>query len=359
MYSLREYLSTIRAELVPTPPIRSGAMDRLSGPVEAVAADTRFSGVVRVDRDGAAVWAKAFGAADRSYAIPNTVETGFAIASGTKGLTALTIVSLVEEGCFALETRARSLLGGDLRLVGDEVTIEHLLAQRSGIGDYMDEDVAADIDQPSLPVPVHQLATTGDYLRVLDGHAAKFAPGERFSYCNGGYVVLALLAERATGVAFERLVHERVCAPAGMHQTAFLRSDELPGGVARGYLAPDGLRTNALHLPVRGSGDGGIYTTVADIHSLWAAFFAGRIVSQAWMAEMVRPRSDAPEHSMRYGLGFWLHPWRDVVMLEGYDAGVSFRTVNDPTRRVVHTVVGNTSSGAWPLTRHLDDVLIA
>jgi CubicO group peptidase (beta-lactamase class C family) len=49
-----------------------------------------------------------------------------------------------------------------------------------------------------------------------------------FSYSNSGYVVLALIAERTTGRAFHDLVSERVCAPAGMADTAFLRSDELP-----------------------------------------------------------------------------------------------------------------------------------
>ena len=34
-----------------------------------------------------------------------------------------------------------------------------------------------------------------------------------------------------------------------------------------------------LHLPVRGNGDGGIYTTAADIQPFWSALFDGRIVS--------------------------------------------------------------------------------
>jgi hypothetical protein len=61
-----------------------------------------------------------------------------------------------------------------------------------------------------------------------------------------------------------------------MHDTQFLRSDELPGRAALGYLAVDGLRTNVFHLPVRGSGDGGVYSTAADIRSMWTALFAGR-----------------------------------------------------------------------------------
>ena len=92
-----------------------------------------------------------------------------------------------------------------------------------------------------------------------------------------------------------------------------------------------------FHLPVRGNGDGGIYTTAADVSSLWSAFFAGRIVSMDWVAEMVRPRSDVPEQSLRYGLGFWLHASSDVVELHGYDAGVSFRSTHDPATATTHT----------------------
>jgi CubicO group peptidase (beta-lactamase class C family) len=86
--------------------------------------------------------------------------------------------------------------------------------------------------------------------------------------------------------------------------TAFLRSDELSARTALGYVEVDGAWTNLFHLPVRGSGDGGIYSTAADISSFWQAFSAGRIVSTEWVAEMVRPRSDVPAQSMRYGLGF-------------------------------------------------------
>jgi CubicO group peptidase (beta-lactamase class C family) len=62
---------------------------------------------------------------------------------------------------------------------------------------------------------VHELATTEQYLAVLDGHPTKFAPGERFSYSNGGYVVLALIAERTGGVPFHELVRRREASPRG------------------------------------------------------------------------------------------------------------------------------------------------
>ena len=67
----------------------------------------------------------------------------------------------------------------------------------------------------------------------------------------------------------------------------------------------------SFHLPVLGNGDGGIYSTQS----------------------------------------------RDIVMLEGFDAGVSFRSAHDPRSRITHTVISNSSDGAWPVTRHLDEQL--
>ncbi|HEY6567347.1 MAG TPA: serine hydrolase domain-containing protein [Actinomycetota bacterium] len=324
--------------------------------LDPVAERTSFSGVVRVDRAGDTELAEAYGMADRAHEIANTVDTRFAIASGTKGLTALTVMSLIEDGALMLTTTARSVLGDDLPLIDDGVTVEQLLAHRSGIGDYLDEEAMDDITTYALPVPVHELATTEDYLAVLGGFDTVSAPGERFAYCNGGFLVLALIAERTSGVPFHDLVCQRVCEPAGMHDTEFLRSDELPGDAAIGYLGNDAPRTNVLHLPVRGNGDGGIYSKAADFSSFWTALLAGSIVSTDTVAEMVRPRSVSDDGD-RYGLGFWLHATSDVAWLEGYDAGVSFRSTHDPVNAITHTVISNTSEGAWPITKLLDEQL--
>ena len=332
-------------------------MPDLAAHVDTLAAASAFSGVVRVDRGDEVLVEKAYGHANRAWGIPNEADTRFAIASGVKGMTALAVVSLIEEGMLDLETSARSVLGDDLPLIDDAVTVEHLLAHRSGIGDYFDEDIPSEITDYLLTVPVHTLAETEDYVAALDGFPTKFAPDERFSYCNGGFVVLALIAGRVSGVPFHELVVQRVCEPAGMSDTAFLRSDELPGRTAVGYLTSDGLRTNVLHLPVRGSGDGGIYTTAADVRRLWTAFLAGRIVSEDWVREMARPRSDTSEEERRYGLGFWLHPTTDTVILEGYDAGVSFRSYHDPHADVTATVIANWSDGAWGVAGPLAEKL--
>jgi CubicO group peptidase (beta-lactamase class C family) len=327
--------------------------ESLGSALDGVVAATSFAGVVRVDLGDQTVLARGYGLADRRHAAPATVDTRFAVASASKGFTALVVVSLVADGALTLDTTARSLLGANLPLIGDDVTVEQLLAHTSGIGDYFEEDDDVPLDAYLLPVPVHRLVTTVDYLPILDGYPSSFAPGERFAYCNGGFVVLALLAERASGVPFHDLVQRRMLDPAGMDDTAYLRSDELPERTATGYLSADEPRTNVLHLPVRGSGDGGAYTTVADVHAFWTALVEGRIVPPEWVERMTRPGGRAqPADARGYGLGFWLRG-DDVVALEGCDTGVSFRSEYRRSDRLSWTVIGNTTDGAWPVARLL------
>jgi CubicO group peptidase (beta-lactamase class C family) len=331
--------------------------EMLAARVDDLIAESHFSGVVRVDRAGETLLERSAGWAHRAHKAPMSVDTRLAMASGSKGLTALVVLSLAADGTLPLTTRARELLRDDLPLVDDRVTVEHLLAHRSGIGDYLDEDVHQ-VHDYVLAVPVHALADTSGYLAVLDGHPQQFPPNERFSYNNAGFVILALLAERAVGTAFADLVKQRVCDPADMRDTEYLRSDALPERTALGYLHAQGHDSNVLHLPVRGSGDGGAYTTTADIHRLWSALREGSALDGAFLAAAWQPRSDVPKEGMRYGLGFWLHANGPAVMLEGYDAGVSFRTVHDPKSDTTHTVIANWSEGAWPLTRALDHDLL-
>lgn len=319
-----------------------------------MAVETRFSGVIRFETAEGLQFSDAFGLAHRGFRMPNTDETQFAVASGGKGFTALAVVAMIVNGALSLTTTVRSLLGRDLPLIAADVEVGHLLAHRSGIGDYLDEendhlDSAAYV----LGSPVHELADTEAFVAELEGYPTKFKAGERFSYCNSGYIVLALILERVAGVGYHELVEETVIVPAGLTETSFLRSDEPSGAMALGYLHDDGLRTNVLHLPVRGNGDGGIYTTAGDMSIFWNALFAGQIVPEEWVTDMTRPHSVVPEESARYGLGFWLAEEGPVVKLIGGDAGVSFYSGHDPTTRSTWTVVSNTSDGAWPIARFL------
>ena len=277
-------------------------VDDLESSVDRVAAATGFSGVVRVDRGGRVErQGIRFGAPRLSHTQHGRHEVRS--RHGTKGLTSLAIMSLIEQGRLDLDTTARSVLGEDLPLIHDDVTVEHLLAHRSGIGDYFDEDVVESMTDYVLPIPVHRLATTPDYLAVLGGHAQRFPPGERFAYNNGGFVVLALIGERAGGCPFPNwcgraCANRPTCAtPSSCAWTS--RASALPSAtstatacgptscicrsVAAGTAAPTPPRRTSTHCgrplcrPDRAAGPVGGHGA---------------------------PQSDVPSESMRHGLGF-------------------------------------------------------
>ena len=200
-----------------------------------------------------------------------------------------------------------------------------------------------------LSQPVHRLVAAEDYLPEIDGHEQRETPGGVFRYNNAGFVVASLVIERAAGEPFQDFVAREVFARAGVENTAYERSDRLPADVALGYMEAAGDWTNVLNLPVRGGGDGGAVTSAADLDRFWRAFAAGSIVGLDMVAEMTRARHDVPDENMRYAMGFWRHATGPQWIIEGYDAGVSFRSTFDPQTRLTATVLGNTPEGAWPV----------
>jgi CubicO group peptidase (beta-lactamase class C family) len=323
----------------------------LAARVDTVAASTGFAGVVAVHDATGPVLTAAYGVADRATGRPMTFGTRLAIASGTKGFTAVAVLRLVEAGALALDAPVRTWLGADLPEIDAAVTVEQLLAHRSGIGDYYDES-ETDADDFVLPVDPATLVDAEDWLPVLAGHPMVSPPDAAFAYNNGGYVLLALVAQRASGRPYHDLIGD-VCAGAGMTDTGFHRHDATD--LATGYL--DDGRTNVALMPRYGCGDGGLSTTLADVDRFWTALGDGRIVTPATFRAMTTPHATDVESGRRYGLGVWLAPEGPDVILEGCDAGISFRSVHDPATGRTGTVMANTTDGAWPIARLLADAL--
>lgn len=325
---------------------------------EAVAAEA-FTGVVRVDVADQCILERCEGYIHRALQVRMKADARIAIASGSKSFTALAVMSLVEDGTLRLDQPVREILGQDLPLISADVTIEHLLTHTSGIGDYLDESGEGGASDFVLPLPVHRLTTAQAFLPMLDGLPQRCGPGKRFEYCNGGYVVLAVLLERALEQSYHEAVRRLVFEPAGLRHTAFLPLNELPADAAAGYVFNEGDLLNTLHLPVLGNGDGGAITTAADLHRFWRALLEGQIVSPTSVDAMIRPRHVVPEEGPRYGMGFWIHPRHPALIMEGYDAGASFRSTHLIASRTTVSVLGNSTEGAWPVIRSLDQAIDA
>lgn len=321
-----------------------------------LAESTDFTGVVAVHQRGEILHGLARGLADRAHRVPVTLETRFGTASGSKAMTALVALALSAQGSVTLNEGVRRWLGDDLSGVDDDVTLEQLLTHTSGISDYLDEE-EWEPDQYMLSTPVHKLDSATAFLPELAATTMRDTPGETYRYNNGAFVIAALVLERATSRSYHELVHDVVLAPAGMMASGFYRMDSLPGDVARGYISAHGFQSNVLHLPVLATGDGGMFTTVDDVHRFWTSLTSGRIVSGELVDALTAPRHFDEEEHMRSAMGVWRHPTSPAWILDGMDAGVSFHSAHDPERDLTGTVMSSTADGAWAIAEWLRESL--
>lgn len=285
-------------------------LDHLRPRLEAAIEEHEFAGVIRISHAGEAVYERAAGYADRANRLPNTMETRFGIASGTKLFTALAIGGLIGSGKVALGTRLEDIIDLGFPQYSEDITIQHLLTHTSGIPDYYDEEKISDFDGFTVAVPWSELRGPRDYLAVFPDEPMKFTPGERFSYSNGGYITLGIVIEEISGRGYRDFVASEIFEPAGMSRSGYFPMNRLPGNTALGYVEEDdGWRTNIYDLPIIGASDGGAFTTVGDMTELWDAFWAHEILPEEIVNIFTKSHSEvgAEGKDIHYGHGIWIY----------------------------------------------------
>jgi CubicO group peptidase (beta-lactamase class C family) len=318
-------------------------MKELIDKIQQAAAEIEFSGVISVFQDASTVFNQAFGYRDIKNKLPNTTATIFGIASGTKVFTALGIGVLVDQGRISLDTTVGEIDPAYTGFVDPQATIQQLLTHTSGIYDYYDEEIEQDFDHFSVEIPWSELETPSDYYPLFQGQAMKFRPGERDSYSNGGYVFLGMLIEKLTGRLYRDFIREQVLQPAHMHRSGFYAFNDLPENTANGYLA-DRRTTNIYQLPLRGGGDGGMYTTTQDLRAFWDSLFSHRILSPELTATYLRTHVPFDDTD-GYGCGLYKRLDDSIFWIEGGDAGVGFDSRYLPQGKRTINILSNITNG--------------
>lgn len=322
-----------------------------------------FSGVVSVEHAGEAVLSRGYGFADRADAILNTATTRFAQASGSKTLTAVAVGRLVEEGHIAFDSRMADCLEIWPSNFDAGVTVHHLLTHTSGVPDYFDEEVDDDFEVLWATLPTYRVRTPGDVFPLFADKPMKFPPGERFSYCNSGFVLLGLLIEQHTGVPFSAYVETEVFAPAGMSDSGYFAFDRLPPRAASNYLTdedPDDPRTNIFTVPVVGQPDGGAFVTAPDMARFWSALSAHRLLTPSTTEQLLTAHVTTGRRDDHYGYGVWIEATTAGSLIhraEGMDPGVSFVSDLWTADDLSITVISNTDGSVWPIYRAISGAI--
>ena len=309
----------------------------------SLAEETRFSGVISLSNKDDIVFEQAFGYRDRANRINNDIDTKFGIASGTKMFTALAVLKLIEQGRLSFKSRALDIVDYDFELYDHSITVLELLNHMSGMPDYFDEDVTQELE---IELPWYALREPEDYFALFPKAQMK---DKVFKYNNGGYVLLAAIVSKVSGMRYSQYVQSEIFDITGMTSSGFFAFDALPPNTALGYIGDENsFQTNIYKLPIIGGGDGGAYTNLHDIRVFWDCFLSGRIVRADAVSRYFDEYQIIDEKSGYY-CGMWVNRAKNVFSLEGCDSGVSFASGYNKNTSELLTVISNTKHGVWPI----------
>ena len=267
-----------------------------------------LNGAVLVADHGVILYAKGVGFANMESRTPNTPQTKFDIASLTKQFTAALVLQQAAKGTLRLDGTVSQYLPWYRRDTGTRITVEQLLHHTSGL--------PPDYDNPQFSDSIEASRQYGP--RVF---AQKFcqpdlvaAPGTKWAYSNGGYVLLGLILERVTGKSFANLLSEEILVPLGMKNTGLDDNNLSQQGGACGYTRHAGPRYAPGPYLDKGHifAAGAMYSTVEDLFR-W---------NQALSSDELFPK-ELREQFFKPGLGDWGYGWFVTRISGGAGASIT------------------------------------
>ena len=324
--------------------------------------ELEFSGSIHVKSGEIILFSDAYGFADISHRIMNQPETRFSIASGSKIFTAAAICMLIEEGKLDFDTRFTDCLDVEFPNFDEGVTIHQLLTHTSGVPDYFDEDEMDDYEALWEQRPMYNVRSPGDFLPMFQYEKMDDASGISFKYNNAGYIILGLVIEKISGMAFTEYIEKNLFQRAGMFDSGYFTADELPGKTAAGYIEKNagGWKTNIFSMPAKGGPDGGAYVTAGEFSLFWESMRDGKILSDEMKREFLKPRVNVAE-DIGYGYAGYMEMSGESVVKYiqmGYDPGVNFRAVYYPDEDYTMVICSNRSEGAYEMLKEAEHLLL-
>ncbi|MCC7501483.1 MAG: serine hydrolase [Flavobacteriales bacterium] len=276
-------------------PERTTAMDKAMA--EHFTADAP-GGAAIVAQGGKVLFESALGSADVSAQKPLTTANQFRIGSVSKQFAAVSILQLAEAGKLKLDDEIQRYV--DFPKKEQPITVQHLLTHTSGIPNFTN-GAAYSPDAYAKDIALKDLIA-----RFAD-QPLEFAPGTKWSYSNSGYILLSAIIERVSGRSWSDYAEEHLFKPVGMTQS----SASISGGAllneAVGY-AEDSTGWKPAN-PVSMSwplAAGNIRSTVGDLLKWNTSVFAGKLVSDEWLAKAHTSvvLADGTTHPYGFGWGF-------------------------------------------------------
>src|SRR5918998_6336366 len=231
---------------------------------ELVAMEGGPPGVIAVIQRGKHREIHTFGVANVRTGRPMRIHDRMRIASAAKAFSGAVALSLVSADKLSLQDTIGERLP-ELPKAWWEVTLRQLLNHTSGIPDFsLDQDF-----QDALRASLTKAPPPEELLSFVEDEELLFDPGSEYHYSNSDNIVVALMAEAATGTGYEDLLRERVYKPLGLRNTTLPRGTNLRKPFFHGYDTSQQPPEDVSEVVAAGWSwaSGGIVSTPADLNT--------------------------------------------------------------------------------------------
>ena len=227
-----------------------------------------FMGSVLVAHKGNILLSEGYGFADIEGKIENTPNTCFFLASVSKLFTVACIAELKNKGLLNYNSTLSEFIPDYPH--GDKITIEHMIQHKSGIVDVVNE-TPYDFKTAFTSIP--------DLIAEFKHLPLNFPPGERYQYCTSGYILLAYIIEKVSGMSYSDFVQTQIFDPLKM-TNSYSVINTFPENQAIGYNKVDGKFTQGAEFSLsQFVGTGNLSSTTGDLYKWYNGLYKTNKIS--------------------------------------------------------------------------------
>jgi CubicO group peptidase (beta-lactamase class C family) len=293
---------------------------------------------VIVVRDGKVLFRKGYGLANVELGVSVEPDMVFRLGSITKQFTAVAILMLAEQGKLLLDDDLTKFLP-DYPTKGQKITVEHLLTHTSGIKNYT--------SLPEWLAVWRKDLTVKEIVDLFKDKPMDFAPGEKWSYSNSGYILLGAIIEKVSGQTYQDFVQKNIFTPLGMKHSYYDNTARLIPRRVEGYSKTNEGYQNAAYLSMTQPFSAGSLMSSVDDLALWdAALYTEKLVKQESLKRAWTQRLLNNGKSAHYGYGWSMSVYESHPIIEhgGGINGFTTYALRMPADRIFVAILTNRDS---------------
>ena len=276
--------------------------------------------VIGVVRNDSLIYSKGYGMANLEYAIPNTPETIYHVASVSKQFTGYAIVLLARQGKLQLDDDVRKYLPWfpDLK---EKITIRQLLNHTSGVRDQWQLLAISG-------TRLDDVITQEHIVKLLSQQRAlNFKPGEQNNYSNSGFTMLAEIVKSITGQTLRQFTDSAIFKPLGMNKTNFHDDyTEVVKNRAYSYSRAGGSSFTNSILSYSNAGATSLFTNVNDMARWIANFYYPKVGTAGDIQQLTQNGKLNNGRELRYALGIGVDEYKGWKRYSHSGGDAGYRT---------------------------------